>query len=469
MATTLAEIDELLQIRSETENLEFKEAKNRFSIDDLVEYCVAIANEGGGRILLGVSDVRPRKVVGTRAFEIPEQTVAALHERIQCKIAFEEVSHPSGRILIFFIPSRPKGIPLHYKGCYFMRAGGSIVPMTPDQLKRIFEEGADPWETRPAIEVCSEQDLIQLLDTQCYFDLMKLPYPADRASVIDRLRSEKLVQRNESDWWITNLGALLFAKKLESFPGLARRAPRVIVYKGSSKQDTKTDVVGAKGYAVAFQGLIEFINGLIPSNEVIRSALREEVKMFPDIAIRELVANSLIHQDFAESGTSVMIELYDDRLEISNPGRPFIQTDRFIDGFQSRNEILANMMRRLGICEEKGSGIDKVVGAAEAYQLPAPDFREGDRRTTVVLFSHQKIEHMNRMDRIRACYQHSCLRYVMNKPMTNQSLRDRFNLPPEKAPTSSQIISATVASGKIKPADDTKTSPRYRSYLPFWA
>lgn len=126
-------------------------------------------------------------------------------------------------------------------------------------------------------------------------------------------------------------------------------------------------------------------------------------------------------------------------------------------------------MRRLGICEEKGSGVDKVVASAEAFQLPAPDFRVSDRRTSVVLFRHQEIEDMDRNDRIRACYQHCCLRYVMNQPMTNQSLRERFKLPERKVATVSQIIGATVEAGKIKLADPHQSSTRYRSYLPFWA
>ena len=125
-------------------------------------------------------------------------------------------------------------------------------------------------------------------------------------------------------------------------------------------------------------------------------------------------------------------------------------------------------MRRLGICEEKGSGIDKVIQAVEAYQLPAPDFRIGERRTSAVLFAHLDIEDMDRNDRIRACYQHCCLRYVMNDQMTNQSLRERFKLPEHKSATVSQIISATVDAGKIKLADKTQKSTRYWRYIPFW-
>jgi ATP-dependent DNA helicase RecG len=469
MATTIPEIDVLLTVRSESEHLEFKEANNRFDFEALVNYCVALANEGGGRIFLGITDKIPRRVVGTNAFEVPEITVASIYERLLFKVTFEVVPHPEGRVLVFHVPPRPIGEPVHYRGRYLMRAGEALVPMTPDQLRKIMAEGEPDWAMKPAMTECDGEKVVEVLDTQSYFDLLHLPYPATRKAVLDRFSSERLIERAGVVWTITNLGAVLFAKKLESFDRLARKAPRVIVYGGKNKLETKLDKVGTKGYAVGFQGLVEFINGQVPSNEVIEQALRKEVKMFPEIAVRELVANALIHQDFTESGTSVMVEIYDDRLEISNPGKPFISPDRFIDEYQSRNERLADLMRRLGSCEEKGSGVDKVIQAAETFQLPAPDFRVGEKRTSVVLYGHQDIDDMDRNDRIRACYQHCCLRYVMNEKMTNQSLRDRFKLPESKVATASQIIAATVDAGKIKIADPTQSSTRYRNYVPFWA
>ena len=287
-------------------------------------------------------------------------------------------------------------------------------------------------------------EVIELLDTQSYFDLLHLPYPAQRSGVLERFASEHLICANDDLWTITNLGAILFAKKLDQFDRLARKAPRVIIYDGTSKLKTKLDTPGAKGYAVAFKGLVDFIVSHVPSNEVIQQAVRQKVTMFPEIAIRELVANALIHQELTETGASVMIEIYDDRMEISYPGVPFIPPDRFIDEFKSRNERLADLMRRLGICEEKGSGVDKVIQAAEVYQLPAPDFRVTDLRTSVVLFAHKHFEDMDREDRVRACYQHCCLRYVMNEKMTNQSLRERFKLPEKKSESVSRMIRDAV-------------------------
>jgi ATP-dependent DNA helicase RecG len=231
----------------------------------------------------------------------------------------------------------------------------------------------------------------------------------------------------------------------------------------------RLDKPGTKGYVAGFEGLIEFVSDRVPSNEVIKRAFRAEIKMFPDIALRELIANALIHQDFNETGASVMIELYSDRLEISNPGAPFIPPDRFIDEYRSRNERLADLMRRLGVCEEMGSGIDKVVSSAEFYQLPAPDFRASEQRTVAVMFAYKAFDEMDGKDRTRACYQHCVLRWVMNQKMTNQSLRERFNLPEGKSETVSRIIANAIEQGRIRLDDPTNTSRRYAKYVPWWA
>lgn len=469
MATTIQQIDTWRAAHSEHQRLEFKEAKVQFDNRKLYKYCVALANEGGGYLLLGIEDQPPRKVVGTAAFNDPVEMAAKMFQVLGFRVEIEEVQHPDGRVLVFHIPSRPRGTVYDFEGAYLMRAGEELVPMSEDRLRAIFAEGQPDWFSQPALTGCDDDKVVQLLDTQSYFDLLHLPYPVNRAGVLERFESEKLIQHQDGRWMITNLGAILFAKKLDQFDMLARKAARVIVYEGNNKLKTKLDKLGMKGYAVGYQGLVEFIYGLVPSNEVIEQALRREVKMFPEIAVRELVANALIHQDFTQTGTSVMIEIYDDRMEISNPGKPFISPDRFIDEYQSRNERLADLMRRLGICEEKGSGVDKVVQAAEVFQLPAPDFRVGEKRTTAILFSHKAFEDMDRNDRIRATYQHCCLRYVMNEKMTNQSLRERFNLPEKKAEAVSRAIRDSVEAGKIKLSDPEQASLRYRSYIPFWA
>lgn len=256
---------------------------------------------------------------------------------------------------------------------------------------------------------------------------------------------------------------------LGDFPDVARKAPRVVAYEGTSKLNTRLDQTGGRGYAVGFQGLVRFVMTQLPQNEVIEDALRKEVKLVSEEVIRELLANALIHQDFQLGGASVMVEIYTNRVEISNPGEPIVPVERFIDGYQSRNERLADLMRRLHICEEKSSGIDRVVRAAELFQLPAPEFRAGHRRTEVVIHGPRPFDEMDRNDRVRACYQHAALRWVMAERMTNQSLRERFGLPDSKAAIVSQVIAAATEAGLIKADESVGGSRKYARYLPFWA
>lgn len=469
MATTPEEVDRLLAARSEDEHLEFKEAANRYDFEKLVDYCTALANEGGGRIVLGVTDKQPRRVVGTGAFEVPQRTVAGIYERVGLKVICEAVQHPEGRVLLFRVPSRPLGQAVSHKGRYWMRTGEQLVQMPFDEIKRILSEGASDWDQGSAIATVDCHAVTQLLDTHSYFTLLKMPYPTTQSAVLERFATEGLVRPDNGSWTITNLGAILFARNLEDFDLLRRKSPRVTVYEGKNKLRSRHDQFMTKGYAMGFEDLVNFVTGLIPHNEIIERALRREVKMFPEISVRELIANALIHQDFELRGMSVDIEIFDDRMEVSSPGTPSISPERFIDEYQSRNERLADLMRRLGFCEEKGTGVDKVVSTVEAYQLPPPDFRKSENRTTVVLFSYKEFGEMDGRDRIRAAYQHCCLRYVQNERMTNQSLRDRFRLPRNKSATVSQVIQETMKCGKIKRGDPSQTSLRYRHYVPFWA
>lgn len=469
MHTTPEQIDLWRQSVSEYQRLEFKEARGQFDNHRLFQYCIALANEGGGHLVLGIADKLPRPVVGTQAFRNPIATEEKLLQVLGFRVDLEEVAHPEGRVLVIHVPSRPRGTAYALDGAYLMRSGSALVPMSEDRLRQIFAEGGPDWVEEHSKSGLDDQQVVELLDTQTFFELLKLPFPTDRRGVIDRLLQERLIDDAGNAYSIRRLGALLLARRLDDFPDLQHKAPRVVVYTGVSKLETRLDQISSKGYAVGFQGLVRFVSEQVPQNEVIEDALRKEVKLVPEVVLRELIANALIHQDLGLVGSSVMIEIYTNRLEISNPGEPVVPVERFIDGYQSRNERLADLMRRAGICEEKSSGIDRVVQAAEVFQLPAPDFRVGHRRTVVTIYGPRPFDEMLREDRVRACYQHCALRWVMSERMTNQSLRNRFRLPEGRAATVSQVISAAIESGLIKPDERVGGSRKFARYVPFWA
>jgi ATP-dependent DNA helicase RecG len=469
MATTPAQIDLWLQAPSEHQRLEFKEAKTQYDNTKLYRYCVALANEGGGTLLLGVSDKPPRRVVGTQAFNDPVAMAEKLFTVVGFRVDIQEVQHPNGRVLIFHIPSRPRGTAYHLDGAYLMRSGEELLPMSEDRLRAIFAEGQPDWLEEPSRTDLTAEQVVALLDTQVFFSLMERPYPTTQKAVLEQLVAERLIDKLPGGYSIRRMGALLLAQRLTDFPDVSRKAARVVVYSTPSKSKTKLDQTWESGYAKGFRQLVAFVMAQLPQNEVVEQAIRRQVKLLPEIVIREIVANAMIHQDFIISGASLMIEVYPNRVEISNPGEPIVPVERFIDGYQSRNERLADLMRRMHICEEKSSGIDQVIEAAETYQLPAPEFLKELRRTNVVIHGHQPFKSMDREARIRACYQHCVLRYVLRQPMTNQSLRTRFGLAGSQSASISQVIKATVETKLIKPDEEAGGSKKLARYLPYWA
>lgn len=346
-----------------------------------------------------------------------------------------------------------------------------MVPMSEDRLRQIFAEGEPDWLEEPAAHPpMGQARVLELLDTSTFFKLLNSPLLVEGAA-IDRLLSERLIDDvGGGAYSIRRIAALLLANKLSDFPDVSFKAARVIAYQGQSKLSTPIiDRSGVKGYAVGFQNLVTFINSHLPQHEVIENSLRREIKLIPEIAIRELVANALVHQEMSVSGSSVTIEIYSDRLEVSSPGEPNVPIERLIDGYRSRNERLADFMRRMGICEERGSGIDKVVNEAEALNLPAPDFRAMHKRTLFTIFGPRKFDMMDREDRIRACYQHCALKWEKSQRMTNQSLRDRFHLSESKVAIVSQVIAATIETGAIKLDEKAGLSRKFAKYIPHWA
>jgi len=467
--TTLEDLAELMDAPSENRSLEFKKAENQFDCTKLFKRCVAIGNEGGGRIILGVTDKRPRQVVNTKAFLSVPKIEADIFAKLKFRVVVEELFHPDGRVLVFNVPSRPIGSVFDFEGQYLMRVGEETPPMSADRLRTIFAEGQPPWEERLAADHVAGSDVVKLLQTDVFFDLLDLPYPTTLTTRLKILVDEGLLLERSGDFGITNLAAVCFANDFRDFATIRHKYQRFVIYEGLGKLATRLDRMESRGIAIDFEQRVDEIYSRLPGGEFIDSALRKERRMLPRVAIRELLANALIHQDFDHDGNHVLVELFDNRLMISSPGKPLIDTERFIDGYRSRNEKLADLMRRLGICERLSSGIDKVITSVELAQLPPPDFRVQNELTFSLLFAAKPLEDMDRGERVRACYQHCCLRYVLLKSTTNQSVRERFGLQPTQMETASRILRDTVQAGRIK-IDPTKSnSMKFREYLPDWA
>lgn len=466
----------------ESEWLEFK--RNDESPDRIGKNIAALANSAAllGKpsafIVWGVDD-SGHSIVGTTFRprmakkgnqELENWLVTQFKPAIDIQIHEGSVD---GRAVVVFEIQPARSSPVRFRGIDYIRIGSytKMLADHPAKEGRLWAVLNDaPFEAGVVVNGVPADDVLSLIDYPECFRLLERPLPENRAAILDTLASEGvIVPTPDGEYGITNGGAILFARSLDSFDRLRRKALRVVIYRGTDRVRAVKEQEGTKGYAVGFEGAVGYINDQLPQNEEIGQALRREVRMFPEIAIRELVANALIHQDFSVHGTGPIVELFSDRMEVSNPGIPLIETLRFIDEPpRSRNEKLARLMRRMNICEERGSGIDKVIVSVERFQLPAPDFRVAGQSTVSVLYGPREFGQMDRDERVRACYQHACLLHVSGKRMSNGTLRERLGIPDEKHYLASKVISDTIDAGLLRPSSPSQ-SKKYASYLPFWA
>jgi len=475
-------LKELASFPRETEWVEFKH--NAIRPEDLGEYISALANSAAllgkshGYLVWGVRD-EDHVVVGTNfrpatAKHKKQELENWLLQKTEPKIDFTFHSFTTEDELdvVILEIQAASHTPVRFDATEYLRIGSykkalGKYPEKERALWRSFER--TPWEELLAAENCSADDVLSLLDYPSYFTLLDIPLPEGRTGILSALEADELILKSSMGGWdITNLGAILFARELNSFKKLSRKAVRLILYKGSNRLETVRELGGNKGYAVGFEGLIDYISTLLPSNEEIGKALRKEVPMYPVIAIRELVANAIIHQDFSITGAGPMIEIFASRMEITNPGSPLIDIDRFLDSPpRSRNEAVASLMRRMHICEERGSGIDKVVIQTEIYQLPAPLFEKFQDDTKATLFSYREFKQMDTQEKIQATYLHCVLCYLNKILMSNATLRERFGIVASNSAVVSRVIKQAVNDGRIKPYDD-KAGNKAMRYVPWW-
>ena len=327
-----------------------------------------------------------------------------------------------------------------------------------------------PFEDLVAIEDACEDEMFRLLDFPQYFELLELRLPENRAGMLEAFERDRLIHRNVANRWdVTNLGLVLFGKNLDEVDSLRRKSVRIIQYSGTSRINALRERVEKKGYACGFESLMRSINDWLPSSEVIKQAIRRNMSMFPELAVREIVVNALVHQDFSITGAGPMVEIFENRIEITNPGAPLVDIQRLVDSPpRSRNESLTSLMRQIGICEERGSGWDKIVLESELCQLPAPLVEVVEDNTRVILFAPRPLSSMDRTERVRATYLHACLRYVNDEYVTNSSMRERFGISSHNSATASRLISEAIDEGVIAP-DSPNAAPRLMRYVPWWA
>ncbi len=438
----------------------------------------AMQDKASGYIFWGIAD-NTREMVGTtfnynKAKKGNQPLEIWLNSKIGKDIFIEFSAHDlDGRNIVGLKIQAAFGSPTKFDDVPYIRVGETTPRLTDFDnfesrlwtklLSKNFEDGA-------ATENCSLPKVVALLDLEAFYRLYRKNRPSKGAEIAKDLLDRGLIMPSEiGNWSITNLGAALFAKDLNEFPSLSRKTVRLSAYGGISRDAPKIEPLITAGYAAGFEGLIQQIHFLSGANEVVGEAYLETILKYPDVAIRELTANLLIHQDFTLRGTGPQITIFTNRIEFSNPGQPLVDVTRILDSAPvSRNEKLAKRMREMKICEEEGTGVDKVVIQTEVYNLPAPLFEVSGQNMVVKIFSRKPFDAMNIEEKVRACYFHTVLKYIQNDYCTNTTLRERFGLQSDMTTQISRLLREALIRNLIKPYDP-QAGNRAMKYVPFFA
>lgn len=473
----------LCALPGETEWLEFK--KDNASSEMIGKSISALANGAtmAGRscsyLVWGVDDQK-HTIVGTRVHfrslkKGNEELESWLYHQLSDHVHFEiYICDIDGKHIEFLRIQRARYHPITFEGDAYIRVG-SYTKRLSEELglyKKLWETlRSDAFEDEHASIDLRLEEVRSLLDSDACFTGFGLPIPSNEDEYVRSMRRLNLIIAQDNGLYtITNLGAILFAKDLSEFGRLERKAVRIVQYQGNDRMSMLKEETITQGYALAFDSIVKLVSTLLPTRENLSSVRRAIDSPYSLVAIREAIANALIHQDFLQTGFGPLIELFTDRLEVTNSGLPLVELDRIVDTPPlSRNEILAGHMRKLALCEELGRGWDRMVLQCEKQNLPAPIIQLfNSNATRVTLFAHRDFHSLSQEDRLRATYLHAVVRYIEGDSLTNTSLRERFALDATSASRISRLIGDAVAKNLIKLVDPT-TAKRHMRYVPYWA
>lgn len=475
-------LDDLLRLDRDTEWAAFHAEPDWKALGPTL---AALANSAAlnekpcGYLLCGVNAVTRTVDAGVAHFFLAElqtrEFETELLQRLTPRLALQAYwldTEDGSPVLLIEVPAAD-GVPVRFEDEEWIRVGFRTERLAdfPEKERLLWRSfGMESFETEPATAGLTPDEVFDRLSLSSYLRHMVRPRPKTEEALLERMAADRLLIKAEHGLFaVTRPGALAFAHEMSAFPSVARKALRIIRYVGNSRLRAAKEFLWNQGYATDFEGLVRLIQALLPSREVIGEALRREEPVYPEVILRELLMNALIHQDFRLSGCGPVLEIFDDRIEITNPGRPLVDIDRLIDTPpRTRNVELAQLMRRMTLCEGSGIGIDRAAAATEEAKLPALAFDAVGDHFKAVITARKPFRELTLEDRLRICRQHCDLQYAKGEAMTLATLRGRLGVEPSNVGAVRRIVEEALVRQQIKLLNPG-AAPRNRSYLPYWA
>jgi len=360
----------------EAEHLEFKEAKGDFKFDKLRDYCAALANEGGGRLVLGVSDRRPRRVVGSRAFLSLQKTKADLLQQLRIRIEVCELTHEDGRVLVFDVPPHPLGIPVHSDAKLQMRGGEGLIPMSPDMQRRILNQAVQDYSA----ELCAGADLGALDSTAIETLRARWHRKSGRADLLTKDVEQLLADAELLTPAGVTIAAIVLLGTAQAVVRFLPQAEVVFEYRsGDATGPAQDRKEYSRGFFLYDDKLWSAINLRNDRQHYQDGLFIWDIPTFSEDVVREAVLNAVSHRDYRLGG-SVFVRQYPRRLEVISPGGfPEGVTPANILWQQSpRNRRIADVLKKCGMVERSGQGANVMFESSIRESKPVPDYSKSD-------------------------------------------------------------------------------------------
>jgi len=388
MTLALPDLQAIME-EQEGESLEFKAAQGGYGQDKLAMYCAAIANEGGGKVILGVTDRRPRRVVGTPAFPQPEQVRTFLIQQLHIGITVMEIHHPDGRVLVFNVPSRPLGTAIRFQGRYWARQGDSLTDLPLERLRNVLEEAGEDFSA----EACPNSSVDDLDPASIEDFQRRWAEKSGNLKVAGLSRDQVLRDIGAvTEAGVTYAALILFGTRKAVNRHLAQ-AEVVFEYRsGEAAGPAQQRLEFRQGFFSFYDALWDTISLRNDLQHYQDGLFIRDIATFAERPVREAVLNAVSHRDY-QSASCVFVRQYARRLVVESPGGfpRGITLENILDRQSPRNRRIADIFALCGLVERSGQGMNLIYEQSIRQGKRLPDFTGTDPHW-VVLTLHGEVQ-----------------------------------------------------------------------------
>lgn len=389
---TLDDIKNLITSDTETDKIEFK--KTTGQLERGMETLCAFLNGEGGTVLFGVTD--ERKIIGQEVAGKTKETIGEAISRLEpsanVRISYVPMPDSEKKVIALYVESARMERPFCYRGRAYMRIENVTTLMPQSQYNELLlqrDGGKHRWE-----QFDNEDLTVQDLDTNEILKTVRLGIecgrlPEDTGNDIPVILEKFGLLKNGV---LNNAAAILFGKheKME-YPQCLLRLAR---FKGTDKTVFMDEQRIYGNFFQLLNASMSFIFKHLSLSGTTDTLEREEQLTIPYKAIREGVLNSLTHRSYREAGGSVGIAIYDDRVEIENPGsfppNWDLETMRSEHESKPQNPLVANVLYKRKVLESWGRGIGLMISECRKASLSEPEYKT-DANSVRLIFRYEAI------------------------------------------------------------------------------